>query len=99
MDENQNTPLMLFLSSSLLPSSYDDQMYTDALIDILTTNRSIVNKSNLNGVTPIMKAVSVGDFNCIKKLLDKGAKINMKDRQRNSLIHLSILGGKFNKIL
>lgn len=94
MDENQNTPLMLFLSSSLLPSSFDDQMYTDGIIDMLTTDKSIVNKINLIGVSPLIKAVSVGDFNCIKKLLDKGAKLNIKDRQGNSLLHLSTLGGK-----
>lgn len=99
MDEKQNTPLMLFLSSSLLPSSFDDQMYTDAIIDKLTINRTIVNKTNLNGVTPLIKAVSVGDNYCIKKLWDKGAKINIKDRQGNSLLHLSTLGGKFNEIL
>lgn len=99
MDENQNTPLMLFLSSSFLPSFFDDQMYTDRLIDMLTTKRSVVNKINLIGFTPLIKAVSVGDLNCIKKLLDKGAKINIKDRQGNSLLHLSTLGGKFNEIL
>lgn len=99
MDENQNTPLMLFLSSSFLPSLFDDQMYIDRLIDMLTTKRSVVNKINLIGFTPLIKAVSVGDLNCIKKLLDKGAKINIKDKQGNSLLHLSTLGGKFNEIL
>lgn len=98
MDENQNTPLMLFLSSSLLPSSCDDQMYTDTIIDVLTTNRTIINKININGVTPMIKAASVGDYNCIKKLFDKGAKINIKDRQGNSILHLSTIG-KFNEIL
>lgn len=99
MDKNQNTPLMLFLSSSLLPSSFDDEMYTNALIDMLTINRTIVNKTNLSGVTPMVKAVSVGDYYCIKKLWDKGAKINIKDRQGNSLLHLSTLSGEFNEIL
>ncbi|XP_065921776.1 uncharacterized protein [Magallana gigas] len=94
MDENQNTPLMLFLGSSFLPSLFDDQMYTDRLIDMLTTKRSVVNKINLIGFTPLIKAVSVGDLNCIKKLLDKGAKINIKDRQGNSLLHLSTLGAR-----
>lgn len=87
LDRNENTLLMLLLSSRFELSLNDERKNLNMLLDMLTTNRKIVYRKNSAGLTPIMKAASIKVFQCIKKLWERGAKINSKNKEGDSPLH------------
>lgn len=100
LDQNENTLLWLLLSSRFELFLDDERSTLNTLIDMLATNRKIVHRKNSSGLTPIMKAASIKAFQCIKKLWERSAKVNAKDKEGNSPLHFcfsesecSLLGG------
>lgn len=91
LEENENTLLMLVFSSRFELSLDDERSNLNTLIDMLATNRKIGHRKNSSGLTPIMKAASIKAFQCIKKLWERGAKVNAKDKEGNSPLHFSFL--------
>lgn len=87
LDRNENTLLMLLLSSRFELSLNDERNNLNTLLDMLAANRKIIHRKNSAGLTPIMKAASIKVFQCIKKLLERGAKVNAKNKEGNSPLH------------
>lgn len=67
-----------------------DSKKEDVVALILSTkeSRTLIDQPNNNGETPLMVAVKLGLFDSVKRLLDAGANLHIKERQERT----SVLG-------
>ena len=56
------------------------------------------NKLDSNGIAPLHYATQRGDLETIKKLLDSGANINLRDKDGNNVVHYLVKGGMTNEV-
>ena len=69
----------------------------------VTTVRSLVeresvglNKAGVDGMFPLHRAASTGSLDCVKFLVEKGADINVYDRNGVSPLDLAVSEGEFD---
>jgi ankyrin repeat protein len=79
---------------SLLRKTLEEHPTYPFLAQFLITQGVDVNAQNQGGQTPLMLAVSKGNFDIAKLLLDKGVDVNAQDRESHTPLADAVLSGK-----